>query len=161
GVVDGHVAVAKGDEHLELGAGDAVLLPRQGPAQRIAIQPADAVRWIVYYPPASWTLPPSEEPTLDPGIVTAWHLRERGDLVGFAEVLDGIDRSKLNAPSLIRLAALLLAAGRADEAEAALGRAEAMGSKSALIPAYRTIIAVAENRTEAALALSERAMSAA
>ena len=162
GVIDGRVQVARGADRLSLSGGEAVIVPREGAPQRIRVQPSDAVQWTIYYPPAAWTLPKSEESKLDPRVVGAWHLREAGDLSTLAQALDSISpREALNGESLIRLAALLLSAGRADEATAALDRAETLGANSPLVPAFRSMIAVAQNRTADALALSDSAVSAA
>lgn len=162
GVIDGRVHVARGADTLNLSGGEAAIVPREGPPQRIRVQPSDAVQWTIYYPPAAWTLPKSDESRLDARVVRAWHLREAGDLSSFAEALDSISsREALNGESLVRLAALLLSAGRADEATAALDRAETLGANPPLVAAFKSMIAVAENRTADALTLSDVAIDAA
>ena len=162
GVMDGIVRVSKNADVLRLGPGEAVRVPRTGETQRLNIRPNDAVRWAIFYPPAIWSLPPSEEAALDPRVARAWQAWRNGNLSTFASSLDAIPpQAPLDARSLARFAALLLVVGQVDEASAAIDRAEQSGLGSPLIPALRSVIAVARNQTDEALALSDRATTAA
>ena len=157
-VIDGIVRVSNGPDMLRLGPGEAVRVPRMGPAQRLNIRPNDAVRWAIYYPPAIWNLPPQEEAALDPRVARAWQAWRSGDFAGLASALDAIPpQAALDARSGLRFAALLLTVGQVDEAAQAIDRAEQSAPQSPLIPALRAVIAVAQNQTDAALTLSERA----
>lgn len=167
GVIEGLVRVTRGGDVVLLAGGQAAVAPRVGPLQRLDIVPADAVRWSIFYPPAMWTLPPQEEMALDPRVATAWVAWRGGDLGAFADALSAIPEirpppqpSPLDARSLLRLAALLLVVGQVEEAEAAIAQAALTNATAPLIPALRAIIAVSRNRTDEALALSERAVVA-
>ena len=167
GVTEGLVRVTRDVDFVLLAAGQAAMAPRVGPLQRLDIVPADAVRWSIFYPPAMWSLPPQEEMALDPRVATAWQAWRTGDLGAFADALSAIPEirpppqpSPLNARSLLRLAALLLVVGQVEEAEAAIAHAALANAAAPLIPALRAIIAVARNRTEEALVLSESAVVA-
>jgi tetratricopeptide (TPR) repeat protein len=162
GVIDGVVRVSKNADVLRLSPGEAVRVPRTGPFERLNIRPRDAVRWTIFYPAAMWNLPPTEEAALDPRVSRAWQAWRNGDLSAFASALDAIPpQAPLDARSLLRFAALLLVVGQVDEASTAIDRAEAMNVGSPLVPGLRAVIAVAQNRTDDALALSERAVAAA
>jgi tetratricopeptide (TPR) repeat protein len=167
GVIEGLVRVTRGADFVTLDAGQAAVAPRVGPLQRLDIVPADAVRWSIFYPPAMWNLPPQEEMALDPRVASAWQAWRGGDLRAFAEALNSIPPilpppavAPLDPRSLLRLAALLLIVGQVEEAEAAVAQAALTNATAPLIPALRAIIAVARNRTEDALALSESAVAA-
>jgi tetratricopeptide (TPR) repeat protein len=195
GVIEGLVRVTRGADSLLLEAGQAAIAPRLGPLQRLDIVPVDAVRWSIFYPPASWTLPPAEEAALAEPVARAWAAWRSGNLQAFAMELDAVPQilpppaavpSGFDSRSLVRFAALLLIVGQVEEAEVAIAQAEllygraaltplvrpvaaivglgncrSLGPGWALIPALRSIIAVARNRTADALALSECAVMAA
>ncbi len=164
---EGLVRVTRGGDFVTLAASQAVVAPRVGPLQRLDIVPADAVRWSIFYPPAMWALPPAEEMALDPRVARAWQAWRAGNLQQFATQLNAVPpilpppaAAPLDARSLLRLAALLLIVGQVEEAEAAVAQAELTNATAPLIPALRAIIAVARNRTDEALALSESAVAA-
>jgi tetratricopeptide (TPR) repeat protein len=194
GVMEGLVRVTRAADNLLLSAGQAAIAPRVGPLQRLDIVPADAVRWSIFYPPASWTLPPAEEMALDARVARAWQAWRSGNLQAFAMELDAVppilpppaSPPITDARSLLRFASLLLIVGQVEEAEAAIAQAELLYGRAAvtplvrpiaavtgvaacrslgagwpLIPALRSIIAVARNQTNDALALSDCAMTAA
>ena len=165
GVIEGIVRVTRGADFILLAEGQAATAPRVGTLQRLDIVPADAVRWSIFYPPAMWTLPPQEEMALDPRIVRAWQAWRAGNLQEFATQLNAVPPippppavAPLDARSLLRLAALLLIVGQVEEAEASVAQAAQTNAAAPLIPALRAIIAVARNRTDQALALSETAV---
>ena len=167
GVMEGLVRVTRGGDFVTLAASQAVVAPRMGPLQRLDIVPADAVRWSIFYPPAMWALPPAEEMALDPRVARAWQAWRAGNLQQFATQLDAVPPilpppavAPLDARSLLRLAALLLIAGQVEEAEAAVTQAALTNTTAPLISALRAVIAVARNRTDQALALSEGAVVA-
>jgi tetratricopeptide (TPR) repeat protein len=189
GVIEGVVRVATMSESLRVSPGEVVRARQAGPLQRLNIQPNDAVRWAIFYPAASYSLSPTEETALDPNVKTAWDAWRMGNLAGFAQALNAIPpAATLNAPSLLRFAALLLVVGQVDEATEAINRADTLYSRASLgpafrpaaavtgaagagcrslgqdwtlIPALRAIIAVARNETADALAQSECAIAAA
>ena len=167
GVIEGLVRVTRGADLVTLAASQAVVAPRVGALQRLDIVPADAVRWSIFYPPAMWNLPPQEEMALDPRVARAWQAWRTGNLQEFATQLNAVPPilpppavAPLDARSLLRLASLLLIVGQVEEAEAAVAQAALANATAPLIPALRAIIAVARNRTEEALALSESAVIA-
>ena len=135
---------------------------------QLTIAPTDrSVRWAIYYPAAVWQLPAAEEAQLNPAVRDAWEAWRSGNLDRLGELLGGVSTDS-NAPalpverlmgddrSLIRFASLLLTFGRVEEAEAALGYVR---SPSPIVPALRSIIAVAQNQTARALELSEDAVT--
>jgi tetratricopeptide (TPR) repeat protein len=194
GVIEGLVRVTRAADSLLLSAGQAAIAPRVGPLQRLDIVPADAVRWSIFYPPASWTLPPAEEAALAGPVARAWQAWRSGNLQAFAMELNAVPQILpppapppiTDARSLLRFASLLLIVGQVEEAEAAIAQAELLYGRAALtplvrpiaavtgpascrslgagwplIPALRSIIAVARNQTNDALALSDCAVTAA
>ena len=167
GVIEGLVRVTRSGDSLLLDAGQAAVAPRVGPLQRLDIVPADAVRWSIFYPPAVWTLPTAEEMALDPRVARAWQAWRNGNLQALATELNSVPQiqpppaaAPFDARSLVRFAALLLIVGQVEEGEAALAHAELANATAPLIPALRSVIAVARNRTDEALTLSERAVLA-
>jgi hypothetical protein len=193
GVIEGVVRVTRASDFILLSAGQAAIAPRIGPLQRLDIVPADAVRWSIFYPPASWALSPTEEAALDGRVARAWQAWQSGNLQALAIELNAVPQilpapasPPLDARSLLRFASLLLIVGQVEEAEAAIAQAELLYGRAALtplvrpiaavaspancrslgagwplIPALRSIIAVARNRTNDALALSYCAVAAA
>jgi tetratricopeptide (TPR) repeat protein len=166
GVMEGVLRLARNADQntvlARLGAGEAARVPPAGPVQRLDIRPEDAVRWAIYYPPATWSLPAAEEAMLDPRVARAWQDWRSGNFSEFPQDLNAIPpQAPLDAASLLRFAALLLGVGQVDEAAGAIARAEAMNPAAPMVPALRSVIAVARNETADALAFSERAVNAA
>jgi hypothetical protein len=137
--------------------------PGMRPVRRqLGIPPTDnAVRWAIYYPAAIWELPPDDEAALNSDVRAAWQAWRDGRLADLAAALNAIDPRLNDDRSLLRFAALALTVGRVDEAEAAIDRAQGMNSRSPLIPALRSIVAVSQNRINDALELSKAAVDAA
>ncbi|UEM04716.1 TonB-dependent receptor [Skermanella rosea] len=161
-VFDGKVRASNAQGAVVLAAaGTAEARAGAAPVQGVAVRPRDAAHWTLYYQPivTEVTAAPAAGPgDLPPAIADALELRRRGDFAGAIARLDAAAGGP--APDRIALfrQSLLLEVGRVEEAragvEAMLSRAP--GNADAL--ALRSVIRVAQNETEPALADGRRAV---
>jgi tetratricopeptide (TPR) repeat protein len=103
----------------------------RGPVLTVVARPRDAVQWALYYPPVLYW-PPGETP-----------LGAAGD-----------------ARFLAFRASQLLSVGRVDEAKADIDQAQRLDPNFSDALALQSIIAVVQNEKEAALSLSQKAVTA-
>ncbi len=157
GVVRAHNAL--GDA--VLGAGEAV---RAGPGaapRAIAVRPLDAMRWAIHYPQIIWhddatlaALAPEQRTAITQA---QWHMAA----ARHAEALAALPEAAPGAASVLvesLRAALLLALGRVDAADARLELLADRGD--AHIAALEAIVRVARNDRDGALAAAQRARAA-
>ncbi len=151
-----HVANAQGRLALEPGQ-SARALEGKAPARLIMVRPKDAVQWALYYPSLSdfrlgeFSLPAREI------IQQSMAFRRVGRLVEAVEVLERISMHQRSALFYAYRAELFLFAGRVEKAKADIERLRP--SAPALALSLLSIIATAQNRKEAAVNLSENAVS--
>jgi tetratricopeptide (TPR) repeat protein len=157
GVLEGRVSVSGTTGNaLSLGAGQAAQARGSGVVEPLDIRPADGVRWAIYYPPVLWQLPRAS--ALDPRVERAWQARQTGDEAAMVRELNALGPiDGLDAVSLDYYAAMLLAVGRIDEADAAITAAGGRDPSAPTPRALRAVIAVARNDAAAALKSTEGA----
>lgn len=162
-VFDGKVRASNAQGAVLLAAaGTAEARAGAAPVQGVAVRPRDAAHWTLHYQPivTEVSAAPAAGPgDLPPAIADALELRRRGDIAGAIAKLDA-DAAGGPVPDRVALfrQSLLLEVGRVEEAragvEAMLSRAP--GNADAL--ALRSVIRVAQNETEPALADGRRAV---
>lgn len=162
-VFDGKVRASNAQGAVLLAAaGTAEARAGTAPVQGVAVRPRDAARWTLYYQPilTEVTAAPAAGPgDLPAPIADALALRHRGD---FAGAIARLDRAAAAGPAPDRVAlfrqSLLLEVGRVEEARAGVEAmlSQAPGNADAL--ALRSVIRVAQNETEPALADGRRAV---
>ena len=149
---------------LLLASRESALVPAGGaPAKRIAIaQPADAVQWALYYPPL---VEPGPDAAAAGTAIEARALRSaaqyrqgRLDDALAAIAPSGDDASVRDARFFSYRASLLLWVGRVDEARRDIDRALALDARNADALALQSVVAVVQNRKDAALDLARRAV---
>ncbi len=164
-VFEGQVSATNPQGHLVLKSGEsASASPGQAPVSRILVRPRDAVQWALYYPPVlSYRGEDFRE-----GDETAWQGRVRqsiaayqaGKLSDALEIVAQTPQGAQNAPSFFAYrAALLLDAGRSDEASADLQIALGLDPNNGPALAQQAVIAITQNRHGEALELAKRAVA--
>ncbi|WP_158044081.1 TonB-dependent receptor domain-containing protein [Skermanella pratensis] len=167
-VFDGKVRASNARGAVTLAAaGTAEARAGAAPVQGVAVRPRDAARWTLYYQPILTEVaaaPSAGSGDLPAPIADALALRRQGDFAGAIARLDraAAEGAGASGPVADRIAlfrqSLLLEVGRVGEAragvEAMLSRAP--GNADAL--ALRSVIRVAQNETEPALADGLRAV---
>lgn len=163
-VLEGRVVAANDQGSVALAPGEAAVAAAGGrPVRRLVVRPRDAVNWALYYPPvldpdpADWPAGAGWEGAAHASVAAY----RQGDLqtafAQLARVPDGVAEPRL----LAYRAALLLAVGRVEEADADLARLLAVHPGDGNALALKTIIAVAQGDKAGALAAGSRAVAAA
>jgi tetratricopeptide (TPR) repeat protein len=161
-VLEGRVAVSNASGRVTISPGQEARAETGKVPERLTVaDPRAAVRWGLYYPPilaiaggrfdpASPDLPSALRAVpADPG---------RGRSTAF-EALDRVPATDRDARYYLYRAALLLAVGRAPEAQADIERTLSLDAGAGLAYALRAIIHVVQNDRQQALADAERAVS--
>ncbi len=162
-VFEGQVSATNPQGRLVLKSGESASAgPGQPPVSRILVRPRDTVQWALYYPPVlSYRSEDFRE-----GATTSWQGRVRqsiaayqsGKLSDALEIVAQTPPDAQNAPSFFTYrAALLLDAGRSDEASADLQTALGLDPSHGPAIAQQAIIAITQNRHDQALELAKRA----
>jgi hypothetical protein len=145
-VLEGRVGFGNPRGRLSLAAGStAVARAGEAPVIELDVRPRDAVRWALYYPPVSPDLPGGgrDEATLARRCATRSALRREGRPGAAAARLEATPEAGRDAAWHVLRAELALAAGRPDEAAAAVDRALALDPGSGEALALRAVAAVA------------------
>ncbi len=121
------------------------------PVRKVLISPRDAVQWALYYPPVI-DLQSLQRHASDPAVRQAAARYLEGDSLGALQALDASAH-----PDAILRAALLIGLGRTDEARPLLDGVAADDPRYAEALALRSIVALAGNDRDKALALARQA----
>jgi Flp pilus assembly protein TadD len=151
-VLEGVVEASNDKGSVTLSDGQAAVIKAgQAPVRKLLISPRDAVQWALYYPPVI-DLRSLRQETTNPAEKRAVSLYIKGDSLGALAVLDAEE----NPDALLR-ASLLIGLGRVGEARPLLEGAQDAGPRRADALALRSIVALARNDKDQALALAQRA----
>jgi tetratricopeptide (TPR) repeat protein len=163
-IFEGTVVTANEAGSLMLAGGQsAVAEAGKAPVLRIVARPRDAVHWALYYPPVLYVRPEEFPPGPDwPGMVRrSIEFYLRGDLPRAFDSLAHVPPDIRDPRVFTYRAHLLLAVGRADEANADIARALRLAPNDPQALALHTIIAVVQNDKDQALQLAQQAVQAA
>ena len=163
-LIEGRMTVSNPQGSARLWPNQAVtVLADQPPVQMAIVHPWDAVHWALYYP-AVIDFKPADFPCEEQWCaaarqsVEAWR---RGDLTEAFETVSKVPEA-IDHPRLqLYRAALQLAVGRVDEATAALDQVRLSAAQPSDALSLLAVIAVVQNRKEAARQLVEQAAAAA
>ena len=153
-VIEGVVTAANDQGSVALSPGEAASASAGlAPQRRTVVRPRDQVQWSLYYPPVLSTSAIAAD---SPMLAEASACAGRGDTAcAFAE-LDRVPAAARDAQFFLLRSALLLSVGRVDEAKTDID--EALTRDPGAGPAYalKSVIAVAQNDREQALADARR-----
>jgi Flp pilus assembly protein TadD len=151
-VFEGRVEAYNAQGRVSLTDGQsAVAEAGQAPVRKLLIDPTDAVRWALHYPPLLDATALQQSPDADLRRAAGRYLA--GDAPGALRVLESTDAPLVKA-------ALLLELGRADEASVLLDALAPSDPRQAEAPPLRAVIALARNDRDRALALAKQATQA-
>lgn len=164
-VFEGQVSATNPQGQRVLKSGEsASASPGQPPVSRILVRPRDAVQWALYYPPVlSYRSEDFRE-----GSETSWQGRVRQSISTYqsgklSDALEIVVQTPQDAPGnpsfFTYRAALLLDAGRSDEASADLQAALGLDPNNGAALAQLAVIAITQNRNGEALELAKRAVA--
>jgi tetratricopeptide (TPR) repeat protein len=162
-IFEGRVLAVNQAGKLTLTSGQSALAEQgKPPVSTVVVNPRDAVRWALYYPPTLHFRPQDFPP--GPGwqgmVRNSLDAYNKGDLQLAFEAINGVPDT-LNEPRFFAYrAALLLAVGRVDEANRDIERALSLNPAYSDVFALRSIIAVTQNDQQTALDLARRAVTA-
>jgi tetratricopeptide (TPR) repeat protein len=160
--LEGAVEVANDKGSLTVSGGQAaVVAPGQAPVMRVMVRPQDAVQWALYFQPVMY------ETASEMGTGEAWMDLTRdsmeafrnGDVKAALAALEDVDGTEIMDPDFFTYrASLYLAASNLEAADADIARALELkpGNTDAL--SLQTVIAVAGNSYDDALALGDKAV---
>jgi tetratricopeptide (TPR) repeat protein len=152
-VLEGSVVATNEYGEVMLNGGErAIALANQAPRTEQVIDPLDAVRWTLYYPPLS-------EIDSVAGRASIQAFR-RGDLQEAFDVLSLTSDREQNPELLAYRAALHLHVGRVDAARRDLNQALDLRPEQANALALLSIIATVQNQRSKAVELAQRAVEA-
>ncbi len=163
-VLEGRVLVSNDKGRLAIASGQAATAEAgRPPVYRTVVRPRDAVQWALYFPPLLYLHPDEFLP--GPG----WHgmvrrsLRFylRGERQKAFEAIAGVPETVRDPRFFSYRASLLLAVGRADEADRDLKRVQRLDPKDSDALALQSIVAVVQNEKDQALNAAQRAVEAA
>lgn len=163
-LIEGRMTVSNQQGSARLWPNQAVtVMADQPPVQMAVVRPWDAVHWALYYP-AIIDFKPGDFPCEEQWCaavrqsVEAWR---RGDLPEAFETVSKVPEA-IDHPRLqLYRAALQLAVGRVDEATAALDQVRLSAAQQSDALSLLAVIAVVQNRKEAARQLVNQAAAAA
>lgn len=160
-VLEGQVEAETDSGSLMLTGGQSAV-GRKGvaPTLRVRVRPQDAVQWALYYLPVIYIKPSElgEGPWQDRVRASSEAYLE-GDLQRAIDMLDGVEVQTIRDPRFFTYrASLLLATGSVEEAGEDIGRALTLAANDSDALALQTIIAVANNEAENALATAQKSV---
>ena len=146
------------------GGQSAVAEAGKAPVPRVVVRPRDAVQWALYYPPVIYY----HTGEFQAGAQTDWQEMARksldsywkGDLANAFSSIEGAPIDIRDPRFFTYRASLLLTVGRVDEAGADIERALSLDPNNSHAFALQSIIAVAHNEKDRALALAKKAREA-
>lgn len=158
-VYEGQVRFFNPQGELKLSPGQgAEALSGQTPRAQIAIKPADAVNWALYYPPI---LPyPRPSAVIDANIRVAIDEFRRGRTDDALFQLDAVAPEKRSAYYFKVRSAIRLTAGRVTDALQDIRQLLAENPNDAEALALEAVVALTQNRKDEALDLAHRAITA-
>jgi tetratricopeptide (TPR) repeat protein len=169
------LTVIEGIMHLKNAAGTLTVtggqssITRAGeqPVLRILVNPKDALRWALYYPPVlnlrdlhldgTEALPATDWRVMVVKSIAAY---ESGDLEKAFAALAGVPGNIEDRRLYNYHASLLLAVGRVDEAKSDIERSLTLAPRNGLALALQSLIAVVQNQSDKALNLAQEAAAA-
>ncbi|MDZ4344012.1 MAG: FecR domain-containing protein, partial [Candidatus Binatia bacterium] len=157
-IFEGMVLAANQFGDLTLTGGQSALVePNRAPAPMVLVRPRDGVRWAIYYPP-TLNFRPSDfaGPGWQGMVRSSIEAYTRGDLPAAFESIKGIPDTLGEPRFFTYRASLLLAVGRVDEASKDIERALSLNPNYSEALALQSIVAVAQNDKEKALALAQK-----
>jgi tetratricopeptide (TPR) repeat protein len=162
-IFEGRVLAVNQTGKLALASGQSALAEQgKPPAATVVVNPRDAVRWTLYYPPTIHFRRQDFPAGADwQGMVrNSLDAYIKGDLQAAFEAIKGVPDT-LNEPRFfVYRASLLLSVGRVEEANRDLDRALSLNPAYSDALALRSIIAVTQNDRAAALDLAKSAVTA-
>jgi tetratricopeptide (TPR) repeat protein len=144
------------------GGHSAVAEKGKAPAMRVVARPRDAVQWALYYPPVLYAQPDKLKAGVD------WQRQVGNSMESYlqGDIRKAFD-AIANVPDTVRepgfftyRAALHLAVGQVDEANADIERALQLKANDSDALALQTIIAVVQNDKDKAFDVAQRAVDA-
>ncbi len=162
-IFEGEVLAANEVGELTLKSGQSAVAERgKAPVLRVVARPRDAVTWALYYPPvvnarevASQVASPWRE-----AVQSSAEFYVQGDLRQAFERLGEVPSDVRDPHLLAYRATLRLAVGQVDRAETDIARTLELNPSDSRAVALQTIIAVVQNKKEAALRLARQAVEA-
>ncbi|MEA1991086.1 MAG: FecR domain-containing protein [Thermodesulfobacteriota bacterium] len=160
-ILEGQVAATNKAGRLILSrAESAVAQAGQAPVPRVVVNPRDAVKWALYYPPVLDYRP------ADFGSDTGWQAKVRrsiefywnGDLTSAFSGLEGVPEDIQDPRFFTYRAGLLLTVGCVDEAGVDIKKALNLDPSDSQTIALQSIIAVVQNQRDQALDLASKAV---
>ena len=160
-IFEGQVAATNKAGRLILSRGEsAVAQAGQAPVPRVVVNPRDAVKWALYYPPVLDYRP------ADFGSDTGWQAKVRrsiefywnGDLTSAFSSLEGVPEDIQDPRFFTYRAGLLLTVGCVDEAGVDIKKALNLDPSDSQAIALKSIIAVVQNQRDQALDLARKAV---
>ena len=162
-IFEGRVLAVNQAGELTLTSGQSALAEQgKPPVSTVVVNPRDAVRWALYYPPTLHFRPQDFPPGPDwQGMVrNSLDAYNKGDLQAAFEAINAVPDT-LNEPRFfVYRASLLLAVGRVDEASKDIERALSLNSNYSDAFALQSVIAVVQNEREKALDIARKAVEA-
>ena len=157
-VFEGVVVAANDQGSLSLRPGEsAQAAAGHAPQPRLVVKPRDEVQWALYYPPV---LSAATAGTTSPGLQDAAQCAATGDSQCAFAALDKVPMDQRDAGFHELSAATLLSVGRVSDARSEIDMALDGAAASAQAYALRSVIAVAQNDRESALADGRKAVDA-
>jgi tetratricopeptide (TPR) repeat protein len=163
-ILEGTVLAANEAGSLSLTGGQsAVAEAGKAPVLRVVARPRDAVHWALYYPPVLYVRPDEfpAGPDWQGQVRQSIEFYIQGDLQKAFNSLQTIPQDIRNPRFFAYRAALLLAVGHVDEAEADIARALRLTPSYSDALALQTIIAVVQNEPEKAFTVAQQAVATA
>ena len=160
-ILEGQVAATNKAGRLILSRGEsAVARAGQAPVPHVVVNPKDAVKWALYYPPVLDCRP------ADFGSDTGWQAKVRrsiefywnGDLTSAFSSLEGVSEDIQDPRFFTYRAGLLLSVGCVDEAGVDIKKALNLDPSDSQAMALQSIIAVVQNQRDQALDLANKAV---
>ncbi len=142
------------------GGQTAAAAPGAAPAMRVAVRPNNAVQWALYFQPVLYEPPAGVEAALQSALSESADAYRGGDLEAALDAIAGVDSGQVDDPGFFTYrASLLLAASSVDQAAADIERSLELKPGDTQALALQTIIAVALNENDKALAAADTAVA--
>jgi tetratricopeptide (TPR) repeat protein len=163
-IFEGQVLAANQAGSLTLSSGQAAVAETgKAPVLQVVARPRDAVRWALYYPPVLYVRPDEFPAGTDwQGMVRkSVEFYLQGDLQNAFNSLQNLPEDVRHARVFAYRAALRLAVGQVEAAEADIARALRLAPNDSDALALQTIIAIVQNEPDKAFAVAQKAVEAA